>query len=282
MLGLWLGEVKVPCTYNSARRVKRRGEPTTGGWINRSRGVDTRRARFCRPAPMRRGHWPAKAGVGTPCGEFPPRRSSEGKAVRAAAGGGRLPGTRAPRELGGDGGELAESGEALERLALELANALAREPELGADRLERPRIALEPEAQLEDAPLALGERVERLADALLAQRLLGLVERVRGLAVGEEIAELALVVGADALVQRDGRLRGRRAPRRRAGSGGRWPRPAPRASRRGRARPRAGARRGRASAAARRRGRARGSCARCWRRRAARTGGSTRSRTWRT
>ena len=94
MLGLWLGEVKVPCTYNSARRVKRRGEPTTGGWINRSRGVDTRRARFCRPAPMRRGHWPAKAGVGTPCGEFPPRRSSEGKAVRAAAGGGRLPGTR--------------------------------------------------------------------------------------------------------------------------------------------------------------------------------------------
>ena len=77
-----------------------------------------------------------------------------------------------------------------------------------ADRLERPRLALEPEAQLEDPPLALGQRVERLADALAAERLLGLVERVGGLAVGEEVAELALVVRADRLVQRDGRVRG--------------------------------------------------------------------------
>src|SRR3954467_4912821 len=95
-----------------------------------------------------------------------------------------------------------------QRLALELAHALARQVELVADRLQRPRLALEPEAKLEDTPLALRERVERAPDALLAQRLLGLVERIGSLAVGEEIAELALVVRADRLVQRDRRVGG--------------------------------------------------------------------------
>src|SRR4029450_5757451 len=90
-----------------------------------------------------------------------------------------------------------------QRLALELANALAREVELVPDRLERPRLTLEPEAQLEDAPLPLGEGVECAADALPAQRLFGLVERIRCLAVGEEIAELTLIVCTDGLVQRD-------------------------------------------------------------------------------
>ena len=80
-----------------------------------------------------------------------------------------------------------------------------------ADRLERPRLALEAEPQLEDPPFALGQRVERLADVLAAEGLLGLVERVGGLAVGEEIAELALVVRTDRLVERDGR--GRRGER---------------------------------------------------------------------
>ena len=178
--------------------------------------------------------------------------------------------------------ELPEGGEARERLALELADALARQVELVADRLERPRLALEAEPQLEDPPLALGERVERLADVLAAQRLLRLVERVGRLAVGEEVAELALVVGADGLVQRDRRGRGRRAPRRRAGSAGRSPPRARPSSARGRARPRAGARRATASAGARRRGRGRGSCARGSRPRAAPTGGSTRWRRSRT
>src|SRR5581483_6343473 len=102
-----------------------------------------------------------------------------------------------------EAGELAQCGEPRQRLALELPDALARQVELVADRLERPGLALEAEAQLEDAPLALGQRVERLTDVLAAQRLLRLVERIRSLAVGEEIAELALVVGADRLVQRD-------------------------------------------------------------------------------
>src|SRR4029079_13763381 len=74
------------------------------------------------------------------------------------------------------------------------------------DRLERPRVSLEAEAELENAPLTLGEGIERFADSLLAEGLLGLVERVRSFAVGEEIAELAFVVRSDALVQGDGRL----------------------------------------------------------------------------
>src|ERR687885_705100 len=117
--------------------------------------------------------------------------------------------TRQPRRCSGcDRDEVAERRQPRERLTLELTDALARQVELVADRLERPRLALEAEPQLEDAPLALRQRVERLAHALAAERLLGLVERIRGLAVCEQIAELTLVVRADRLVQRDGRLRG--------------------------------------------------------------------------
>src|SRR5829696_3065580 len=110
--------------------------------------------------------------------------------------------------LGGEAGEIAQRREPRERLALELADALPRQVELVADRLQRPGLALEAETQLEDAPLALRKRVERPPDALLAQRLLRLDERVGGFAVGEEIAELALVVRAHRLVERDRRVRG--------------------------------------------------------------------------
>src|SRR5207247_4430392 len=97
---------------------------------------------------------------------------------------------------------------ARKRLALELPDALARQVELVADRLERPRLALEAEPQLENPPLPLGQSVQRPPHALAAERLLCLVERVGSLAVGEEIAELALVVRAHGLVQRDRGLRG--------------------------------------------------------------------------
>src|SRR5439155_15491942 len=110
------------------------------------------------------------------------------------------------RELRGGGLQLAQGCKACQRLALELADALAREVELVPDRLERPGLAIEAEAQLEDPPLALGQGVESAPHALAAERLLGLVKRVGGLAVGEEIAELALVVGSDGLVQRHRRL----------------------------------------------------------------------------
>ena len=196
----------------------------------------------------------------------PPRRCSD-----------RWPSGATPRGL-----QLAQRGEPRERLALELADALARQIELVADRLERPRLALEAEAQLEDPPLALRERVERLAGrpggaATPRPRRTG--RRPRGRRTGRR-----------ARPRRPRRRSGsarptparRRAPRRRAGSAGRSPRRARPSSPRGRARPRAAARRGRASAAARRRAPARGSCARGWRRRAAPTAGSTRSRTSRT
>src|ERR1044072_5742179 len=104
---------------------------------------------------------------------------------------------------GGDCLELAQCGEPGQRLALELPDALARQVELVSDRLERPGLALEAEAQLEDATLPLGERVERPPHTLAAERLLGLFERVGRLAVGEEVAELTLVVRADGLVQRN-------------------------------------------------------------------------------
>ena len=87
------------------------------------------------------------------------------------------------RALRREAGEIAQCFEPLERLALELADTLARQVELVPDRLERPRLTLEPEPELEDAPLALGERIECSADALATKRLLGLVERVRCLAV---------------------------------------------------------------------------------------------------
>src|SRR3954454_8822168 len=111
------------------------------------------------------------------------------------------------RRSGSDGDHVAEGRKARERLALQLPHPLAGQVELVTDRLERPRLALEAEAQLEDPPLALRKPIERLPHALPPERLLGLFERVRSLAVGEEVAELALVVRADSLVERHRRLR---------------------------------------------------------------------------
>ena len=61
----------------------------------------------------------------------------------------------------GDGLELAESRQPSQRLTLQLAHPLARQVELVADRLERPRLSFEAEPQLEDPPLALRQGVER-------------------------------------------------------------------------------------------------------------------------
>src|SRR5262249_9317616 len=108
-------------------------------------------------------------------------------------------------ELGGcDRDQIAQRAEPGQRLALELPDTLSRQVELVPDRLERPRLALATEPQLEDPPLALGESLEGPPHALPAERLLGLVERIDCLPVGEEIAELAFVVGADRLIERDG------------------------------------------------------------------------------
>src|SRR5262245_61068252 len=123
-------------------------------------------------------------------------------------GGGRIVVRSDACLLCGEACEVAQGLETLQRLALELTDALARQVQFVPDRFERPRLALEPEARLEDAPLALRERVECAADALPAERLLGLVERVRGLAVREQVAELTLVVRSDGLVQGHRRVGG--------------------------------------------------------------------------
>src|SRR5437763_1197995 len=83
----------------------------------------------------------------------------------------------------------------LENLGLELSYAFARQVGLMAERVERAWLALEAEAKLEDAPLTLRQRIQRFTDALAAERLLRLVEGIRGLAICEQVTELALVVG---------------------------------------------------------------------------------------
>ncbi len=58
--------------------------------------------------------------------------------------------------LRGKSGELTQRRKPRERLALELADPLTSQVELVPDRLERPRLTLEPEAKLKDPAFALG------------------------------------------------------------------------------------------------------------------------------
>src|SRR3954470_10633440 len=74
--------------------------------------------------------------------------------------------------LGGEDELVAERElEPRESVALELPDALPRQAELLADRLERCRLRLEAEAQLHDPALPLGEVGDRALNALAANRL---------------------------------------------------------------------------------------------------------------
>ena len=68
------------------------------------------------------------------------------------------------------------------------------------------RLSVETEPQLEHSTLTLGQLLERILHELAAQCVTGLLGRIHGALVGEQIAELAVAVGADRLVQRDGCL----------------------------------------------------------------------------
>ena len=60
--------------------------------------------------------------------------------------------------------------EALQRVVLDLPDALAGDAERAPDLLERERlVAEEPEAELDDLPFALGQRVEGLLHVLAPQ-----------------------------------------------------------------------------------------------------------------
>src|SRR4051812_13129489 len=104
---------------------------------------------------------------------------------------------------------LREGLQLLERLVLDLADALARDVERPSHLVERARmLAAEAVAQLEHAALAVGEVLQRLAQRLLGEDLRrALVRGLRPL-VGDELAELGFLLVADRLLERDRRLRG--------------------------------------------------------------------------
>ena len=91
-----------------------------------------------------------------------------------------------------------------EGVALELPDALPRQAELLADRLERGRLRLEAEAQLDDPALPLGQIRDRALHALAANRLDRFLGGIDRRLVGEEIAELGVAVRAETLVEGDG------------------------------------------------------------------------------
>src|SRR5689334_13375097 len=95
----------------------------------------------------------------------------------------------------------------LERLVLDLPDPLARHVERAADLVERARmLAAEAVAQLEDAALAVAQVLQRLAQSLLGEDLGRALVRRLGALVGDELAELRLLLVADRLLERHRRL----------------------------------------------------------------------------
>src|SRR5436305_2198280 len=104
---------------------------------------------------------------------------------------------------------LAEVLQLLERLMLDLTDSLAGEVEDAADFVERARMLVaEAVAQLEHPALAVREVFERLAQGVVGEGLdRSIVRRLRVL-VGDQLAELGLLLVAAGLRQRTRRLRG--------------------------------------------------------------------------
>src|SRR3954469_6950939 len=96
----------------------------------------------------------------------------------------------------------------LQRLILDLADPLARDVERASHLVERARmLAAEAVAQFQHAALAVREVLECLTERLLGEDLGGAVVRRLGPLVGDELAELGLLLVTDRLLERDGRLR---------------------------------------------------------------------------
>src|SRR5229473_7856571 len=98
--------------------------------------------------------------------------------------------------------------EDLERVVLDLADPLAGDTEGAADLLERLWLtAMEAEAELDYLALALGQRGQRLLDLRASQRDRGLLERRLGQLIFDQVSELRVLLLADRLLERDGKLR---------------------------------------------------------------------------
>src|SRR5262245_41501894 len=153
-------------------------------------------------------HTPTAATSATPVPSIASiRHSLSARGSSRSAGGGSsasMPGS-------GDVAELLRLGEALElleRLVLDLADALARHVERAAHLVERAgMLAPEAVAQLEHAALAIRQVLQRLAERLLGEDLRGALVRRLGPLVGNELAELGLLLVADRLLEADRRLR---------------------------------------------------------------------------
>src|SRR5215212_611357 len=103
---------------------------------------------------------------------------------------------------------LRERLQLLQRLVLDLADPLARHVERAPDLVQRAGVlAAQPVAQLQHAALPVRQVLERLAQRLLGEDLRGPLVRRLGPLVGDELAELGLLLVADRLLERDRRLR---------------------------------------------------------------------------
>src|SRR3954463_2592140 len=94
---------------------------------------------------------------------------------------------------------VAELGQ---RLRLDLADALASEPELLADLVERARLAVgEAEAQGDDCGLAFRQRLEHAVELPLQQPERDDLGGDRRVGVLDEVAELAVTLVTDVLLE---------------------------------------------------------------------------------
>ena len=81
-----------------------------------------------------------------------------------------------------------------ECLLLEDLRARPGDPELPLDRVQRPLLSIEAEAELEHLPFELRQPAERRPDSLPSQRGSGFLGRIRSLGVGEEVAKLGVAL----------------------------------------------------------------------------------------
>src|SRR4051795_2663226 len=89
-----------------------------------------------------------------------------------------------------------------QRLRLDLADPLAGEAELLADLVERARLAVcEAEAQCDDRCLTLGQRLQHAVELTLQQTERHDLRSDRRVRVLDEVAQLAVALVADVLLQ---------------------------------------------------------------------------------